>query len=136
MTLNILVAEDDKPTRTTIVDVIRWHLGDKVGNEISIDEVSDGEKLCEKLKIKYGERGSRSDSKYSIIFLDNDMPKVNGDELIKPIREYDKDVIICMISGSNKEELAKNQGANYYIHKSKIDVSEFEKIFKDHGFIK
>ena len=56
---------------------------------------------------------------YDLVFTDHDMPEMTGVELVRQIREIDKDTKISIISGyPNMEEfVAKSIGADEYLGK-------------------
>lgn len=88
-TLELLIAEDDDILRTLFVKQI----GDYFFN---IYEARDGEEAWKIYK----------DHKPSVIFLDIEMPKLNGIDLAKKIRNIDNQTLIVIItSHSDKEKI-------------------------------
>ena len=99
----ILIIEDD----SDIVDLIEIHLND-LGYKA--DSVLDGEKGLDKAL----------NGEYDLIILDIMLPKMNGLEVCKRIREHNKVIPLLMLT-SKSEELDKilglELGANDYISK-------------------
>ncbi|MFH2137501.1 MAG: response regulator [Candidatus Omnitrophota bacterium] len=100
--MKILIADDE----TGVTDFLGYFLQQK-GHVV--DVAGNGKKALELLK----------KDKYSIIFLDYNMPEVTGLEVIQFIRENHMDIVVVMITGYPfvKEFLAKSVGADEYIHK-------------------
>jgi len=86
-TLTILYAEDEEGIRKKISDSLRYYVEDVV-------EADNGEIALELYK----------DKKPDIIFTDIMMPKMGGVELVKNIREENKDIPIVMITAHTDKE--------------------------------
>lgn len=102
--MNIVIADDDRTTRA----ILRTMLSQNFFNVIG--EANDGEeavKLCLELKPQ-------------IVFLDIDMPKLNGHEVTKKIREQYADigvVIISALATAGNVKDAIQAGANAFVVK-------------------
>ena len=86
-TLTILYAEDEEGIRKKISDSLRYYVKDVI-------EANDGEIALELYK----------DKKPDIIFTDIMMPKMGGIELVKNIRQENKDIPIVMITAYTDKE--------------------------------
>ena len=65
-----------------------------------------------------------------IVFLDIQLPDINGLELLKVIRQFDEEIIVIMMSGYATEEIAKSTlqwGAFDYIRKP-FDLEQVERV--------
>lgn len=96
----ILIADDDFSNRFVIVNYCK-----KVS--IMFDEAKDGYEAVEKI-LNY-KRNKDCCSNYKIVFLDFNMPKMNGDEVALRVRKYMKEfqnikIIIIGLSGNSLEE--------------------------------
>lgn len=107
--LKVLVVDDCPSTRRYFLDIM-----DKFG--ISTDAAQSGSEA-----IEFVNRAYNAQKKYSVIFLDWQMPEMDGIEVARHIKEkIDKDTAIIMISSSKWtefEHLAKDAGINRYIPK-------------------
>ncbi|KHE94128.1 MAG: response regulator [Candidatus Scalindua rubra] len=75
--------------------------------------------------------------KPDIILLDIDMPEMDGIEVLKRIREFDKDVCIIMVTvviGKSIAMEAIKAGADEYVTKP-VDLNSLEKVIRNtlHG---
>jgi len=64
-------------------------------------------------------------NKVDLLFLDIMMPGMDGFELLAHLREFDKDIYVCMVTALKDEEIkreAKELGANGYISKPYDDI--------------
>ena len=86
-TLTILYAEDEEGIRKKISDSLRYYVKDVI-------EANDGEIALELYK----------DKKPDIVFTDIMMPKMGGIELVKNIRQENKDIPIVMITAYTDKE--------------------------------
>jgi CheY-like chemotaxis protein len=118
----ILIADDDETVLQFISDILC-----KEG--YSVTPVKNGYEAFEKILV----------NDYDLIILDINMPKMNGIETVKLIREQDQFVYIFLISGeAETEEIKKalNNGADNFIPKpfskdfllEKIKKINFERI--------
>lgn len=65
-----------------------------------------------------------------LIFVDLWMPKINGEDIIKNLRQkYNKDILSIIVLSANRDtsKIAKNCGADDYLNKP-FDISDLEKI--------
>ena len=76
--LNVLVVDDDQAQRLTVRSALD---GTKI---FSVEEAFDGINALEKIKAASGLQ-----KKFDIIILDVDMPRLNGLETLKQIKEFD-----------------------------------------------
>jgi two-component system, OmpR family, response regulator ResD len=101
----ILIVEDDKQVRRLLTVLVR-------GAEIHIDEAVDGVEALEKL----------DQACYDLVILDRMMPRLDGLEVLKAMRERTLSkatpVIIVSAKVEDKDLLeGYGAGANYYIPK-------------------
>ncbi|MBA3035742.1 MAG: response regulator [Desulfobacterium sp.] len=94
----------------------------------TVDVVRDGEEALEYLKYK-GKFSSRSSGNPVVIFLDINLPKINGIEVLKAIRtDHKLKLIPVVIFTSSREEkdlfASYSLGVNAYVVKP-IDFNEF-----------
>lgn len=92
--IRIAIAEDNKNDLTSLVDSIKY-VERKLGFNAIIDHYDTGIKLL-----------AQFDANYDIIFLDIEMPLLNGMELAKKIRKIDKNVMIIFVT--NLAQMAVN----------------------------
>ena len=78
--MRILVVDDDLVTRTKIQTLLSPHG--------QCDTAEDGDQGWEKFKAAYKE-----ENLYDLITMDVDMPGMNGHEVVKKIREWEKENI-------------------------------------------
>jgi CheY-like chemotaxis protein len=99
----IIIADDEEKVREMYASTIRRF------TKAEIDEVGNGIELVEKVRQK----------DYSLIIVDNKMPKMDGLEAIVEIRKFNNSVPICMISfgEDDTESKAIESGATDYIQK-------------------
>ncbi|SDK05184.1 response regulator transcription factor [Natronincola ferrireducens] len=107
----LLIVDDELIIRTGLVNKIKW-------KEIGIDEVYSSTNGVEALK-------AIKKVKPNIICTDIKMPKMNGIELIKNIRQQNLDVEIVIYSGYGEfryaQEALKNNVDNYILKPTKIE---------------
>lgn len=116
--LTILVAEDDPP-----IQIILKKLLERTKKKFVV--VSDGTEVLDAL--------NSSQDRFNIIFMDHQMPKMNGPEAARTIRESDKwykDIpIIAMTASKDQEDkdICIQAGMNHFISKP----ITFDKIVKE-----
>ncbi|MEA2011673.1 MAG: response regulator [Verrucomicrobiota bacterium] len=125
LSLKILVAEDNKINQKLILKLL-----EKMG--LNPDIVSDGQEVLDILGINSGKKKKKN---YEIIFMDCQMPKIDGYEATKLIRKHEKEnslehiSIIAMtahtLQGDRKKCL--NAGMDDYIAKP-INFNAVEKV--------
>ncbi len=74
--------------------------------------------------------------KPDIILLDINMPEMDGIEVLRRIREFDKDVCIIMVTVVNEKSVAMeaiNAGADEYVTKP-VDLNNLEKVIHNTFF--
>lgn len=110
--MNILVVDDDELIRSLFVEAF-----DTMGHRCYT--ASDGVECLNKLKNGHA---------FDLVLLDVKMPKLNGIDTLKEVRDYDPDMSVIMISASrdidNVKETLKD-GAYDYIFKP-FDLKEVE----------
>ncbi|MBO4989410.1 MAG: response regulator transcription factor [Clostridia bacterium] len=84
--MNIAIVEDEAEERGRIREYLK-EMEKTEGISFEIDEFSDGFTFVEQYR-----------PKYSMIFLDIEMPKMNGYEAAKQIRTVDSDVVIIFVT--------------------------------------
>jgi CheY-like chemotaxis protein len=108
--LRVLLTDDDEDDRLIFKEIM-----DEMDKEISVNMVNDGKQLMDFLA---NEKNPLPD----IIFLDLNMPNMNGIECLKEIRRHEKysDISIAIYSTSTSEKDIDDtfrHGANIYITK-------------------
>ena len=109
----ILVAEDDAFNQELIKEIL---------NEWNIDFtiVSNGKEAVEKVK----------NNKYDFIFLDINMPEMNGVEAVKNIKKLTDVPVIAMTANAFREDIKSYFEAGFDDYVSKpIKLKELEKVF-------
>ena len=99
----VLIVDDEEGIRNILCDFL-----DKKGYRTR--SVADGRELIVQLNSELPD----------IVFLDIQLPDINGLELLKMIKQIDEDIIVIMISGYATEKKAKQTfqfGAFDYIRK-------------------
>lgn len=110
--MNILVVDDDELIRSLFVEAF-----DTLGHKCHT--ASDGVECLNQLKNGHA---------FDLVLLDVQMPKLNGMETLKEVRDYDPDMSVIMISASrdiNHVKEALKDGAYDYIFKP-FDIKEVE----------
>ncbi len=101
--LQVAVVEDDPKSRSLIKEMIVQYAKENEKN-IKIIEFSDGSEIVEQYK-----------PQYDIIFLDIEMPCLNGMKAAEKIREKDKNVVLVFITNM----------AQYAIKGYEVDALDF-----------
>ena len=112
----ILIVDDHELNRSLLREVVEDYAKEKK-LELLIDEAENGALAVELFK----------QNSYDIIFMDITMPKMDGIEATKQIREISKKVLIVAISAQNDTKSQKSildAGAEDYISKP-INVAVF-----------
>jgi len=102
--LKVLVVDDDQGLRLTVSTTLRNT------TRFEVDEAFDGVKALEMVKEK----------NYDVVILDVDMPRMNGLEALKQIKEHDPRIVALMVTAFANIDDAVNavkQGAYNYISK-------------------
>lgn len=102
--MKILIADDDRTTRLILRTLLREHYFDVIG------EAADEEKAVELW----------ADLKPDIVFLDIDMPKLNGHEATARIRKESSNtgiIIISALATAKNVKQAIDSGANGFVVK-------------------
>jgi len=125
----LLIAEDDEDDYFLILEALK---GLKLGNNVK--RVKDGEELMEYLSHKPPFDSVKLHPLPSLIFLDLNMPKIDGREALKEIKSQDKlkNIPILVLTTSNSPEdiqFSYQYGANSYIQKP-VNYDEFLEVFK------
>lgn len=111
--LNVLYVEDNKQVRESTLGMLERFFG-------NVDVGEDGEDGLDQY-FKAGEGG------YDIILTDINMPKLNGIEMIKRIREMDKSTTILVLSAHNESHFFTETirlGVEGYLLKP-VDLPQF-----------
>ncbi|MBK9292889.1 MAG: sigma-54-dependent Fis family transcriptional regulator [Oligoflexia bacterium] len=123
--LKVLVVDDDQALRESVKAALS-----STGKYI-IDEAADG--LQAVAKVRAGD--------YSLVFLDVDMPNLNGLDALKFIKEHDPAIIVIVLtaySNVNDAVRAVKEGAYNYISKpvKQADILEMTKLaFEAHDIV-
>lgn len=124
--LKVLVVDDDQSLRLAVATTLR-----NTG-KFEVAEAFDGQKAVEMV---------RANNEYQIVILDVDMPRVNGLEALRLIKEHDPRIIVLMVTAFaniNDAVAAVKQGAYNYISKpvkSEDLVLMVEKALEAHAMI-
>jgi two-component system, sensor histidine kinase len=95
---NVLVVDDSSVNRYVLLRMLQI-----IDSTLLIDEAQNGVDAIEKCRNK----------SYGIVFMDVKMPRMNGDDAAKCIREFDKDTFICIVTGQIEGvEMYMKQGVN------------------------
>lgn len=93
--LNVLVVDDDQAQRLTVRSAL------ESSKRFSVDEAFDGINAIEKIK-----NADPAQRHYDIVVLDVDMPRLNGLETLKQIKEFDPGIIVLMLTAHATVEAA------------------------------
>lgn len=118
--LRILLTDDDEGDRLIFKEII-----DEIDRDTNVFMVKDGQQMMDFLSTK-------NQPLPDIIFLDLNMPDMNGIECLKEIRKFEKysDISIVIYSTSTSETDIEDTflyGANIYITKPS-DYNELKKV--------
>ena len=108
--INILIVDDVENNRLIVKLLIEDYVQENSAIEINIDEATDGLVAVEKCK----------NNKYDIVFMDIQMPNMDGIEATRIIRSQDSKVMLIAVSALDEEQRQKqilNNGAEDYIFK-------------------
>lgn len=101
--LKVLVVDDDQGLRTSLKSALH------ATGKFLVDEAFDGINALEKFKAVH--------IKYNIVLLDVDMPRLNGLETLKQIKEMDPTTIVVMLTAhatfSDAVQAVKDGAFNY-----------------------
>lgn len=123
--INVILVDDDYAQRMYLKKIIPWK---NYGFEI-IEEASDGIEAFKKIK----------ELTPHLVFIDVDMPSMNGLELLKKINVECKNIKTVIVSGHNNFNYAQEAiefGAKHYILKPVDEDELLEVITKIHEEIK
>lgn len=104
--LKVLVVDDDQGLRLSVKSALA------VTQRFEVDEAFDGINALEKIK--------NGDKKYDIVILDVDMPRLNGLETLKQVKEFDPGIIAIIMTAHatlNDAIQAVKDGAYNYLQK-------------------
>jgi DNA-binding NtrC family response regulator len=104
--LNVLVVDDDQGLRLSVKTTLA------ASNKFDVDEAFDGINAMEKIKA-----GTK---KYDLVILDVDMPRLNGLETLRQIKELDPGIIVVIMTAHatlNDAIQAVKDGAYNYLAK-------------------
>lgn len=104
--LKVLVVDDDQGLRLSVKSALA------VTQRFEVDEAFDGVNAMEKVK--------GSDKKYDVVILDVDMPRMNGLEALRQIKEFDPGIIVIIMTAHatlNDAIQAVKDGAYNYLQK-------------------
>ena len=99
----VLVADDDAGLRLSVASALSE-------NHFRVDQAKDGEECVNKVKAGH----------YDLVFLDVNMPRMNGMEALKEIKQHDASIIVIMLTAfSNIRDAveATKDGAYNYLEK-------------------
>ncbi|MEN0058849.1 MAG: sigma-54 dependent transcriptional regulator [Bdellovibrio sp.] len=82
--LRVLVVDDDQGLRLSVKSAL------SVTKRFEVDEAFDGINAMEKIK--------GSEAKYDLVILDVDMPRLNGLETLRLIKEFDPGIIVIIMT--------------------------------------
>ena len=104
--LKVLVVDDDQGLRLSVKSAL------VSSNRFSVDEAFDGINALEKYEA--------ANPKHDIVILDVDMPRLNGLETLKRLKEKDPGLIVIMLTanaGENHRREALAAGADMHLVK-------------------
>ncbi|WP_374000700.1 sigma-54-dependent transcriptional regulator [Bdellovibrio bacteriovorus] len=104
--LKVLVVDDDQGLRLSVKSAL------SVTQRFEVDEAFDGVNAMEKIKA--------GDKKYDVVILDVDMPRMNGLETLRQIKELDPGTIVLIMTAHatlNDAIQAVKDGAFNYLQK-------------------
>ncbi|WP_413943408.1 sigma-54-dependent transcriptional regulator [Bdellovibrio sp. HCB-162] len=104
--LKVLVVDDDQGLRLSVKSALA------VTQRFEVDEAFDGVNAMEKVK--------GSETKYDVVILDVDMPRMNGLEALRQIKEFDPGIIVIIMTAHatlNDAIQAVKDGAYNYLQK-------------------
>lgn len=104
--LKVLVVDDDPGLRLSVKCTLQ------ASGRFEVDEAFDGVNALEKIKSLA--------KKYDLVILDVDMPRLNGHETLKKIKEFDPGMIVLMVTAHatlNDAVMAVKDGAYNYLSK-------------------
>ena len=118
--INLLVIDDDESTRVLLKE--HFSKSDDVEVVLSATDGEEGIKLI------------RSEpDKYDVILLDIVMPKKDGIEVLKYLKEYKIDKKVIVLSACNSQDIIQkvsSLGANYFVLKPFV-LEQLEEIVRD-----
>lgn len=94
--LKVLVVDDDQALRLSVRSALETS-----SNKFQVEEAFDGVNALE--KVKAAPAGTRA---YDIVILDVDMPRMNGLNALKAIKEHDPGIIVLMLTAHSSLEVA------------------------------
>lgn len=104
--LKVLVVDDDQGLRLSVKSALA------ATQKFAIDEAFDGINAMEKVKA--------AENKYDLVILDVDMPRLNGLETLRQIKEFDPGIIVIIMTAHatlNDAIQAVKDGAYNYLAK-------------------
>lgn len=104
--LKVLVVDDDQGLRLSVRSTLQS------SGKFEVEEAFDGVNALEKIKAP--------EAKFDLVILDVDMPRMNGLEALKHIKEFDPGIIVLMMTAYatvNDAVLAVKDGAYNYLSK-------------------
>ena len=119
--LCVLIADDEEIIR----HVMGIHLT-RMGHHV--DEVSDGEQAFDAI----------SSGNYDLAILDNRMPRLDGLEVLRKVREADINLAIVILTGHGNDEtreIAKRLGALDLLKKP-LKLADLESLLAEHFSLK
>jgi two-component system response regulator HydG len=93
--LKVLVVDDDQALRLSVRSAL------ESAKKFSVEEAFDGVNALE--KVKSAAAGTRA---YDIVILDVDMPRMNGLNALKAIKEFDPGIIVLMLTAHSSLDVA------------------------------
>ncbi len=93
--LSVLVVDDDQAQRLTVRSAL------ESAKRFAVEEAFDGINAIEKVKDT-----APTERRYDIVILDVDMPRLNGLETLKQIKEFDPGIIVLMLTAHATVEVA------------------------------
>ncbi|MBD3405306.1 MAG: PAS domain S-box protein [Candidatus Lokiarchaeota archaeon] len=116
MPVNVLLVDDDPDLLTLASEFLK-----KKDQEFKITLAVSAEEALDIMK----------ENEFDVIVSDYQMPKMNGIEFLRKIREGDQEIAFIIFTGKSREEVAiqaLNLGADHYVKKGGDPVSQYTEL--------
>lgn len=117
--MKILIADDERLVRINLISMLE----ELYPGEHLVDQVQDGKELLERVEAKF----------YDVVFLDINMPKINGLDALETCRKKSPETKWCILTGYSEFEYARRSiclGVKGYLLKPP-DIDELQELMED-----